>query len=76
MFPIIVKLLMPTVSVIIPTYNRPDLVKKAIQSVLAQTYKDFEIIVVDDGVEKRAEEAVKSFADQRIRYIDKRDRRN
>lgn len=40
---------MPTVSVIIPTYNRALMVKDAIQSVLDQTYTDYEIIVVDDG---------------------------
>ena len=40
---------MPTVSVIIPTYNRALMVKDAIQSVLDQTYSDYEIIVVDDG---------------------------
>jgi len=40
---------MPKVSVIIPTYNRAHLVGRAIQSVLDQTYKDFELIVVDDG---------------------------
>lgn len=67
---------MPKVSVIIPNCNRPDLVKKAIVSVLNQTDKDFEIIVIDDGIKKRAAKAVKSFADQRIKYIDKRDRRN
>lgn len=39
----------PTVSVIIPTYNRAVLVQQAIASVLAQTYTDFECIVVDDG---------------------------
>lgn len=39
----------PTVSVIIPTYNRAHLVGRAIQSVLDQTYQDFELIVVDDG---------------------------
>jgi glycosyltransferase involved in cell wall biosynthesis len=39
----------PTVSVVIPTYNRSNQVKKAIESVLYQTYKDYEIIVVDDG---------------------------
>jgi glycosyltransferase involved in cell wall biosynthesis len=39
----------PKVSVVIPTYNRPLLVQRAVNSVLRQTYKDYEIIVVDDG---------------------------
>jgi len=39
----------PTVSVIIPTYNRAHLVGRAIRSVLNQTCQDFEIIVVDNG---------------------------
>lgn len=39
----------PSVSVIIPTYNRKDLVLETINSVLKQTFKDYEIIVVDDG---------------------------
>ncbi|MBA7689290.1 Undecaprenyl-phosphate 4-deoxy-4-formamido-L-arabinose transferase [subsurface metagenome] len=59
----------PTVSVIIPTYNRAHLVSRAIESVLNQTYQDFEIIVVDDGSTDDTEEIVRSFKNERIRYI-------
>jgi len=59
----------PKVTVVIPTYNRPDLVPKAIQSVLDQTFQDFEIVVVDDGQKKSAKEAVEAFEDDRIRYF-------
>ena len=41
----------PKVTVIIPTYNRARLIKRAIQSVLNQTYQDFEIIVVNDSTD-------------------------
>ena len=37
------------VSVIIPTYNRAALVREAVDSVLAQSFRDFEVVVVDDG---------------------------
>ena len=57
------------VSVIIPTYNREDLIKDAISTVLAQTYKNFEIIVVDDGSEDGTAEVVRGFGDERIKYI-------
>ena len=40
---------MPKISVVIPTYNRADLISETLDSVLAQTYRDFEVIVVDDG---------------------------
>jgi len=59
----------PTVSVIIPTYNRAHLIGRAIQSVLNQTYQNFEVIVVDDGSTDNTEEIVKGFNDSRICYI-------
>jgi len=58
----------PIVSVIIPTYNRSKFVKKAIDSVLAQMYKDYEIIVVDDGSTDNTKEVIEPYMD-RIRYI-------
>jgi len=62
---------MPKVSVIIPTYNRAYLIGRAIQSVLDQSYHDFEIIIIDDGSTDNTEEVVKEFQkkDERIRYI-------
>ena len=60
---------MPKVSVIIPTYNRADLVGHAIQSVLDQTYADWETIVVDDGSTDNTRNVVSAFTDHRIRYI-------
>ncbi|OQX55888.1 MAG: hypothetical protein B5M53_03595 [Candidatus Cloacimonas sp. 4484_209] len=59
----------PNVSVIIPTYNRAHIVGRAIQSVLDQTYQDFEIVVIDDGSNDNTEEVVKGFTDEKIRYI-------
>jgi glycosyltransferase involved in cell wall biosynthesis len=59
----------PKVSVIIPTYNRPHLIGRAILSVLNQTYRNFEIIVVDDSLTDETEKVVNNFKDKRIRYI-------
>jgi glycosyltransferase involved in cell wall biosynthesis len=63
----------PTVSVIIPTYNRAHLIGRAIQSVLNQTYQDFELIIVDDGSSDNTEEVVKNFDDDRIRFFQNED---
>ena len=57
----------PKVSVIIPTYNRCDLVQKALQSVFAQTYHDFEVVVVDDGSTDDTRAVVEGRT--RVRYL-------
>lgn len=57
----------PKVSVIIPTYNRADLLPRAVNSVLAQTYSDLEIIIVDDCSPDDTREVIARFSDLRIR---------
>jgi len=52
---------LPKVSVVIPTHDRAHLVGRAIRSVLAQTFQDFEIIVVDDCSVDNTKEAVQSL---------------
>lgn len=51
----------PAVSICIPTYNRKNYLKEAIDSILAQTYKDYEIVIVDDGSTDGTEEMIKSL---------------
>ena len=51
----------PFFSVVIPTRNRVDLFKKALNSVLSQTFTNFEVIVVNDGSDKESLEAYKQF---------------
>lgn len=59
----------PFVSIVIPSYNRAHLLGRAIRSVLNQTYKNFEVIVVDDASTDDTAEIVKTFKDDRIQYI-------
>ena len=56
------------ISVIIPTYNRAQSLKKAIDSVLAQSHKDFELIIVDDGSDDNTAELIGSYS-HKIVYL-------
>jgi glycosyltransferase involved in cell wall biosynthesis len=61
--------LTPKVSVCIPVYNGSDYIAKSIESVLAQTYKDFQLIVVDNCSTDNTEEIIRNFHDPRLTYI-------
>lgn len=57
-----------TFSVIITAYNREDYINKAIDSVMSQTFRDYELIVVDDGSTDRTQEIIMSYG-EKVRYI-------
>lgn len=61
----------PKISVVIVTYNRADLLPKAVASVLAQSFKDFELLIIDDGSVDGTEAYVRSlsFRDERVKYF-------
>lgn len=60
---------MPFFSIILPTYNRAHFLPKAIESVLKQTFEDWELIIVDDGSTDNTKEVVAKYQDSRIRYF-------
>ncbi|TNF06006.1 MAG: glycosyltransferase family 2 protein, partial [Deltaproteobacteria bacterium] len=60
---------MPFFSIILPTYNRAHFLPKAIESVLAQTFEDWELVIVDDGSIDNTKEVVDSYRDPRIVYF-------
>lgn len=58
----------PLISVVLPTFNREKYLPRAINSVLTQTYKNLELIIVDDGSTDNTEAIVKGYSDTRLRY--------
>jgi glycosyltransferase involved in cell wall biosynthesis len=60
---------MAQISVVIPTFNRSELLTGAIRSVLNQTFQDFEVLIVDDGSSDTTPDVVNSFDDNRIHYV-------
>jgi GT2 family glycosyltransferase len=60
----------PLVTIVIPTYNRKKLLQKAITSVIAQTYSNWQLIIADDGSTDGTAELIKSFSDSRITIIE------
>jgi glycosyltransferase involved in cell wall biosynthesis len=59
----------PLVSVILPTYNRAALLRQAVDSVLAQTLRDWELVVADDGSTDDTTEYLTGLADERVRWV-------
>ena len=59
----------PFFSIIIPTYNRENIIKRTVQSVKNQTFEKWELIIVDDGSTDNTKEVVKNIDDPRIKYI-------
>jgi glycosyltransferase involved in cell wall biosynthesis len=58
----------PKVSICIPTYNRKNYLRETLESVFAQTYKDYKVIVVDDGLTDGTEQMLKT-ANYPLKYF-------
>jgi glycosyltransferase involved in cell wall biosynthesis len=58
----------PLVSICIPTYNRPEYLRRAVESCLAQTYPHFEVIITDNSTDKQSADLAAKWTDPRIRY--------
>lgn len=61
---------MPTVTVVIPTFNRPQFLIRAIESVRRQTFGDLEVVVVIDGFDPASKEAIEHIDEPRLRYLE------
>ncbi|MBD3312554.1 glycosyltransferase [archaeon] len=62
------------ISVIIPAYNEEEVISRCLKSILSQDYKDYEVIVVDNGSTDDTKKIVKSFKNKRVRLVEERKR--
>lgn len=65
---------MPTISVVLPVYNGAAYIKAAIDSILAQSFSDFELIIINDGSSDASDPIILNFTDNRIRYLQQENR--
>ncbi len=59
----------PLVTIVVPTFNRSDMLRQAVDSIIAQTYRHWELIIVDDGSTDSTVEWIEEIADPRIRLV-------
>lgn len=60
---------MPPITVLMPVYNAQEFIRPAIKSILDQSYRDFELLIIDDGSDDDTSLVIQSFTDPRIRYL-------
>ena len=60
--------MIPDISVVLPTYNRERYLRESVQSILDQSFSDFELIIINDGSTDNSEKIIKEFHDPRIKY--------
>ena len=58
----------PKVSILMTVYNHQDYIEKAIQSILSQTYKNFELILINNGSTDNTKKVIKKFKNKRIKF--------
>ncbi len=64
----------PEISIVMPVYNAEPYLKEAIESILNQTYDNFEFIIINDGSNDKSLEIIKHYKDSRIRFISRENR--
>lgn len=63
-------MILPKISVLLPVYNAEPFLKESIESILSQSFQDFELLVLDDGSKDRSRDIVRSYSDKRIKLIE------